>query len=66
MAKRPPEGSRDGPLEQPEQRYDNLEDYVRGFLAAIRTHQRLSGDDDLQVTIDHEGGLPLAQRIMLR
>lgn len=47
-------------------RYENLDDYVRGLVAAIETRRRLSGREALTVEIEPEGDLPLVQRILLR
>lgn len=56
----------DRPLERIGKDYDNLEDYVRGFLAAVRTHQRLTGTTELEIDVEPGNDLPLAQRILLR
>lgn len=62
MAETPP-GDR---LEGLEADFDDTEDYIHGFLAAIRTHQRLTGSKTLDVEIDPDSDLPLAQRMLLQ
>lgn len=62
MAPRTP----DEPAEHARPQFDNVEDYVDGFLAALRTHRHLTGEEALEVETDPDGELPLAQRILLR
>lgn len=47
-------------------RYENAEEYIDGFLAAIRTHRKLTDEEPLEVEIAPSKDLPLAQRILLR
>lgn len=49
-----------------EDRYDDVADYVEALQAALRTHSKLSGEDELRVEIDPDGELGLVQRTMLR
>lgn len=46
--------------------FDDTEDYIHGLLAAIRTHQHLTGRETLEVEIDPDSDLPLAQRMLLK
>lgn len=60
------ERATDEPLEMGGKRFTNVEDYVRGLVAAVRTHRKLNDDRELEVEIDPSGDLPLVQRILLR
>lgn len=60
------EQARDDPQRLAGRRYENVDDYVAGLVAAIRTHQKLSGSDELRVEIEPEMELPLVQRVLLR
>ncbi|MDX1611923.1 MAG: hypothetical protein R3185_06100 [Candidatus Thermoplasmatota archaeon] len=46
--------------------HENLHEYMTGLMAAVRTHQRLSGKRELRVEIQPRGRLPLAQSLLLR
>lgn len=47
-------------------RYENVEEYIDGFLAAIETHRKLTDEEPLEVEITSSKEIPLAQRILLR
>ena len=44
----------------------NVQEYLTGLRAAIRTHQRLTNGSALRVEVQGEVRIPLAQRILLR
>ncbi len=56
----------DGTPPAPQARFENAEEYIRGFLAAIRTHRKLNDDEPLEPEIYPRKDLPLAQRVLLR
>ena len=46
--------------------YSNVDDYISGLQAAIRTHQRLTSGSPLRLEVREDARIPLAQRILLR
>jgi hypothetical protein len=56
----------DEPVEPDTREFENVEDYMHGFLAALRTHGALTGEQTFEIEVEEERDLPLAQRAMLR
>lgn len=44
----------------------NVDKYIQGFQAALRTHQTLTENAPLEVKAHEDHEIPLAQRILLR